>query len=285
MLPDVLSAALRALSFVALFQAAGAAIFVATFRKDLGDSLHAIRRIAQFAGVAALAFVLLHLALEAGRMAGSLGGVLDPALQKRVLTSSVGTVAALRVAGLTLLLVGVRGRNGFAWVLAVTGANLALFSFALIGHTAVDSARWMLAPLLLAHVFIVAFWFGALLPLRAVAKHDPYVSAGEVVDRFSRIAFWLVPGILIAGTILSVALVPDLTVLRQPYGTLLLAKVAGFTVLMALAAWNKWRLGPAIKRGDGLAIARFKRVVAFEYALISGVLAITAVLTSFFSPE
>lgn len=260
-------------------------MFIAVFRGDLSNSFGPIRRIAQIAALAALAFVLLHLALEAGRMTGELGGIFEPALQQRVLTSSMGTVAALRVAGLTLLLVGVIGRDGFAWVLAVTGANLALFSFAFIGHTAVDSARWMLAPLLLAHVIIVAFWFGALLPLRAVAKNDPHVRAGEVVDHFSRIALWLVPGIFIAGTILSVVLVPDLAVLRQPYGLLLLVKVAGFALLMALAAWNKWRLGPAIKRGNRFAVRYFRWVVGVEFALISAILAVTAILTSFFSPE
>lgn len=285
MLPDVLSAALRALGFVSVFQAAGVAIFVAVFHASLGDSLKIILRVGRTAAILALALVLSHLALEASRMTGNLTGVFDPDLQQRVLTSSMGATAGLRIAGLLVLLVGLSGNGGFAQLVAVTGANLTLFSFALIGHTSVDAARWILAPLLLVHVLIVAFWFGALLPLYAITLREKPVVAAKIVEYFSRIAFWLVPGILVAGIAMALFLVPSLATLREPYGMLLLAKIAGFALLMGLAAANKWRLGPAIERGEDSGIRLFRRVVAIEYILIVAVLAITAVMTSFFSPE
>jgi putative copper resistance protein D len=284
-LPDYLSAILRALGFVALFQAAGVAMFLAIFHAGLADSTPAIRRLGRIAAIFGLAFVAAHFALEAGRMAGRLGGIFDPALQQRVLNSSMGAATALRCSGLLLLAIGLRGDGGPPRLLAITGANLAVFSFALIGHTAVNQARWLLAPLLLAHLSIVAFWFGALMPLHIVSRSESHASAAKIVGHFSRIAFWLVPGILFAGIAMACFLLPNFAALRDTYGTLLLAKLAGFVLLMALAAANKWRLGPAIERGEIPAIRMFRRVVSLEYTLIMVVLAVSAVMTSFFSPD
>jgi putative copper export protein len=66
---------------------------------------------------------------------------------------------------------------------------------------------------------------------------------------------------------------------------LLIAKAVGFALLMGLAAANKWRLGPALGSGIVGSGQWFRRSVATEYVLIAAVLAITAVMTSFFSPE
>jgi putative copper export protein len=54
---------------------------------------------------------------------------------------------------------------------------------------------------------------------------------------------------------------------------------------MLLATLNKWRYAPAINRGEAPAIASFQKSVLIEYVLIVAVLSITAVMTSFFSPE
>jgi hypothetical protein len=69
-LPDVLSAALRALGFVSVFQAAGVAIFIAIFHASLGNCLRIILRVGRTAAALALVFVVTHLVLEASRMSG-----------------------------------------------------------------------------------------------------------------------------------------------------------------------------------------------------------------------
>jgi len=51
---------------------------------------------------------------------------------------------------------------------------------------------------------------------------------------------------------------------------------------MGLAAANKSRLGPAVALGKPRA---FRQALVSEYALIVGVLAITATMTSLFSPN
>jgi putative copper export protein len=78
---------------------------------------------------------------------------------------------------------------------------------------------------------------------------------------------------------------PDLTVFKQPYGQLLLTKVALFAVLMGLAALNKWVFGAAIGAGDARVGRAFRRTVVCEYILICAVLAVTATMTTFYSPE
>jgi putative copper export protein len=79
-----------------------------------------------------------------------------------------------------------------------------------------------------------------------------------------------------------VLLLPDWSAFQRPYGQLLLAKVTLFAVLMALAAGNKWRFGPECARGK---TRGFKRAVMAEYILIGIVLAVTATMTMFYSPE
>jgi putative copper export protein len=84
---------------------------------------------------------------------------------------------------------------------------------------------------------------------------------------------------------MAALLLPDVAALLQPYGELLIAKVVLFAVLLGLAALNKWRFGPAIERGDTQAARGFRRCVVSEYVLIVAVLSVTAVMTTFFSPE
>jgi putative copper export protein len=53
---------------------------------------------------------------------------------------------------------------------------------------------------------------------------------------------------------------------------------------MALAALNKWRLGPLIATGSAAALGRFRRSVLIEWIVIGSVLAATAAMTGLFSP-
>ena len=92
----------------------------------------------------------------------------------------------------------------------------------------------------------------------------------------------IVPCLAVAGVVMALLLVPRLAVLAQPYGWLMLGKIAGFTVLMGLAAANCRRLGPAVALGVTRA---FRRSLIADYAVLSVVLTAMAVMTSLFSPE
>ena len=284
-MPDVLSVILRALSFVLLFQAAGVAIFVAIFGRRLASSQVSIRRLGRAAAIAGVVLVGAHHALEAARMAGDMSGMLDPTLQGMAWNSRARAALICRLAGLLLIAVGLQGSSVRSTIVAVGGAVLAMGAFTLTGHTSVNVHRGALAGLLMLHLLIVAFWFGALWPLYVASLQETPARAADLIEQFTALATWLVPVILVAGTAMAVLLLPNLSALREPYGELLIAKVVGFALLMGLAAANKWRLGPALGSGIVGSGQWFRRSVATEYVLIAAVLTITAVMTSLFSPE
>jgi putative copper export protein len=284
-MPDVVSVILRALSFVLLFQAAGVAIFVAIFGRRLASSQVSVRRLGQAAAIEAIALVAAHYALEAARMAGEMSGMWDPTLQGMAWNSPARAALICRLLGLLLIAVGLQKASVRWTILAVGGAVLATGAFALTGHTSVNVHRTALAALLMLHLLVVAFWFGALWPLYVASLRETPARASDIIERFTAVATWLVPVILLAGIVMAVLLLPNLQALSEPYGELLIAKGVGFAVLMGLAAANKWRLGPALVQGPVQSGRWFRRSVAAEYVLIAAVLTITAVMTSFFSPE
>ena len=284
-MPDVLSVILRAVSFVLLFQAAGVAIFVAIFGRRLASSEVPVRRSGQVAAIAAVVLVASHFALEAARMAGDMSGMWDPALQGMAWHSPARAALLCRLLGLLLIAVGLQGVSVRSTIAAVGGAVLATGAFTLTGHTSVNVHRGALAALLMVHLLIVAFWFGALWPLYLASVREAPARASDIIERFTAVATWLVPVILVAGTAMAALLLPNLSALGATYGELLIAKVVGFAVLMGLAATNKWRLGPALVHAPLQSGRWFRRSVAAEYVLIAAVLTITAVMTSFFSPE
>ncbi len=311
MLPDILSVVLQAISFVLQLQAAGAVFFAAAFGPALTLSLASIRALARGTAIAAVLAVAAHYLLEAARMAGDMSGVLDSSLQSMAWTSSVGGAFSVKELGLLLVIAGMQSPSprlgadrlltssasftparwlrrvssrGFTLV-GIAGAVLVAGSFALTGHTATSPWRTVLAPLLLTHLLLVAFWLGALWPLWLVTSREPPERSTRVVALFSGAAVWLVPLIFVVGATIAALLLPDIAALRKPYGELVLGKAVLFAVLMSLAALNKWRLGPALGGEDVLAGRAFRRMVVAEYVLILAVLAVTAAMTTFFSPE
>ncbi len=292
MSPDLLSVTLRAAAFICLFQAAGTALFLALFGDELSVSRTRIVRLARRAALAAAPLLLAHAAIEAARMAGDYAGLADGGLQRLGWYSADGAAHALQALGALCIAAGLRGSNAtgsrarICQVLALAGVPLALLPFLLTGHTSVHPLRVWLAPLLAVHVLIIAFWFGALAPLYIVVARESAAVAAQTLRAFSAYATWLVPLILVAGVALALVLVPGIAVIRQPYGILLLVKLAGFAVLMGLAGLNRSRLVPALslpQRSEPTA-RMLRSSLATEFCLLSAVLSVTAVLTTFFSP-
>jgi putative copper resistance protein D len=282
---DLLSVVLRALAFLALFQAAGVAIFLALLEQPIHATEPALRRLGMLAALIAAMLLACQYVLEAARLSGELSGAMDPALQGIVMRSAASVTLAWRLLGLLLIALGLRRGGAAGSTVSVAGVVLLLAAFTLVGHTSNAPLRWALSPALLAHLAVAAFWFGALLPLYLVSSREPAEASARVVEGFSARAIWLVPGLLLAGVVLASLLLPDLTALRRPYGELLIVKLIAFCALMLPAAANKWRFGPALRRGDAAAGRRFRYALVTEYGLLAGVLCLTAVLTTFYAPE
>ena len=282
MSPDTLSVLLRALSFMAMLQAAGIAVFVAAFSRHLIRADREVRYFGAWSAAAALPLLSAQFVLEAARMAGEFGGLFDVSLQRTALASGAGAAFAARVVALGLILFGVPRGGRAAQVTGCAGSVLIATSFALTGHTAVHPDRWLLAPALVYHVFIVGYWFGGIPALYLVTLREAPNLAARIVEAFSRFAIWVVPSLAIAGALMSLVLVRRLAVFGEPYGWLLLAKIAAFALLIGFGAANRLRLGPAVARGT---TRWFKRSLVAEYLLMLGVLAATATMTSLYSPE
>ena len=269
---------------MAVLQAAGVSLFVVAFGRHLTESTGSIRRAGQWSVFVASVLLVGQFAIEAARMADDWAGVANPALQRLAMASPGGAVLVARIVGLGLVSLGLRFHVSHGWELSVPGAVLIGGSFALMGHTFEHPLRALLGPLLIVHVLIVAFWFGALLPLYLVTTREAEPRAARTIEAFSVLATWLVPLIAAAGLAMTLVLVRHLDVFVTPYGALLIGKAAGFVTLMGFAALNKWRLGPRIATNEHAGLS-FRRSLATEYALIATVLTATAVMTMLFSPD
>ncbi len=281
---DVVAAILRALSFIALFQATGIVVFRTLFGARVPAVAAPLQRIGFAAALLAMVLLAAQCALEAGRMGGDFASVLDPSLQQLALHSPAALVLAVRWLGLALVALALRARFG-GTTLGILGVVFVIGSFALMGHTVTHSPRPLLALMLLIHVFVVTFWFGALVPLYLASKRASPTDAAALTEAFSALAVWIVPVLFVVGVVLAVFIVKTFAALRSTYGALLLAKATGFAALMGLATLNKWRLGPALAGRDPRVGAWFRRSLTMEYLLITAVLSVTAVMTGFYSPE
>ena len=281
---DLVVVGLRALAFVLVVQAAGGAIFLRIFGRTLSESGYLIRRITYFAAVAGGVLVVSQHALEPARMTGTLSGVWDSSLHAMLLASDAGAARAARVVGLVLIAFGTFGKHRSRNQIGAIGAVITIGSFTLMGHTATHGFRWILSVLLLLHLLVSAFWFGSLTGFWVTSAREKIATNGTIIQGFSRIASWLVPLILIAGIGMAMVLIPNFDALASTYGLLILAKLTGFIGLLALASWNKFRLGPAIAHGDAAALVTFRRVVGAEWFVIATVLGLTSVMTGLFSP-
>ena len=283
MTPDLLAVVVRALGFTALFQAAGVGFFLVAFGDRLPGAGCQIRRLGMASAAAGAALVVTHLCLEAARLSGDFAGLWDQDLQRLAWTDRSGLSQMVQGLGLLMVLAALwkQGENQARW--ASLGGIIAIGGFLITGHTSTHPLRAALGPLLAVHLLVIAFWFGSLVPLALVIRLESGSAAAALLKRFSDLAGWLVPLILIAGLTMAWLLTGSLAVLRRPYGELLLLKLAGFGVLMGLAGFNRWRLTPSFAQaGPGSSL---RRSMAAEYLLIIAVLAVTAVLTAFYSPE
>ena len=282
---DVAYIAVRAASFIAMFQSAGIALFIAWFGRALANSDRALRRLGFWSASVGLILVVVTHTLEAARMTGELSGAWDQSMQMQVMHSTTMAATTTRTMGLVAIAAAF-ALSGFELrLMSVVGTVVMAAAFTLTGHTTTHSPRWMLVSLLLIHLVVVAFWFGALPGLYFSSRRESISIKSAVIASFSKAAVWLVPCIAVAGIGMAFLLLPDFSALWQPYGLLLLVKIGAFATLMLLAALNKLRLGPRVATGEVRALRDFHRSLAAEYVLIAGALIVTAVLTSLYSPE
>ena len=164
----------------------------------------------------------------------------------------------------------------------VVAAATVLLSLTVVGHATRLGA--VTGVLLAIHLGGIAFWLGALLPLRRMCVAAPETgsqSLAAVADRFGRLAQVIVSGLVAAGLIYAALLLGSVAaLLTTGYGLALLLKILLVGALLWLASRNRLRIVPALVDGDASAAAALRRIIDLEVITVLAILALSAVLTS-----
>lgn len=254
---------LRAAQYATSLGAAGMGLLLAFTGHGMSgpqrDSARAWLAGAAAAGIAVslAALPLRALVLSAGEAA------FDAATWQAMMVSRIGDAFWLRLAGLLLLLAGAL-RWPAAMALAAMGALLTTGSYAALGHSTLYRPRQELAALVTLHLMALGFWVGSLPLLQAAARR------GEAVwlARWSPLGAGAVAILAATGAVLAVLLVRrwDL-LLASWYGWALAVKLLLVAAMLALAARNRFRLTPALARGEAGAADRLARSIRLENLL------------------
>ena len=280
----ILTPLLRFAFYAALLLAIGGVIFSGVMARHLGRAIRAYTgRVTMRAAFAGLFIAGLQIPAAAGNMAGDLVGMGDPLLVALVLETPVGAASLMAAAGFVLILLAELALKDPAHPLRITGPGLVILSLLLAGH--VTTGGMLTGILLAVHLAGIGFWLGALLPLRAMCsdpkKFGGQMALAELADLFGWWAIWIVPVLLIAGTIYAVILVGSVEALvATPYGQVLMVKVGLVSGLLGLAALNKFRFVPALRDKQASALLRFRRSIDWELAGVAAVLLATSLMTT-----
>ncbi|HEX6420406.1 MAG TPA: copper resistance protein CopC [Acidimicrobiales bacterium] len=242
-----------------------------------GAAMARPRHLAVAGALAAAAGAAIALVAAVAESAGrSLGGaatlVADVAPDTRT-----GQLALARIA-LCLLAASAAGRAGL-WrrspLAALVPLAAALFTLSLAGHAWTAPDRWLAIASDAVHLGAAAVWAGGLLPLLLVLPRLDAAGRRRLATRFSALALGAVGAVAVSGTVSGWQQVRALEALTSTtYGRLLLAKVAGLALLVALGWVNRARFVPIVER----AAAPLRTALRAEVAIAAVVLAVTAAL-------
>jgi len=149
------------------------------------------------------------------------------------------------------------------------------YALTLSGHASTAQPQTVTRPALFLHLLCVALWIGAL-PVLYEQHRDNNDHLPTGLSRFSNLALPIVGFALIAGLILSRVQLGEIArLLNTDYGRILCAKVGLVTILLALAAANRWLLVPRLKTQIPWAYLALRRSILGE---ILGAVLILAVV-------
>ena len=231
----------------------------------------------------ALTSAVLSFMLRGAALTGDIAGMVDREMLGLLWSTSVGEVFTYRLAGVTLIIVGLYFPVIGAWV-SLAGGVVSLWSFTQIGHIP-DLEQSGVRLLLLLHLLGVSFWVGILAPLHWLARDPEYLEiAANLGDHFGVMASGIVAVLVLAGGLMAWLILGNLSLLfTSSYGLALVAKMTLVTLLLGLAAANKLRFIPGMKAGKQQAANHLVRSIELEFIVITSVLIATATLTSVMS--
>ena len=293
--PFVLGVA-RVGGYVALFLVTGLVGFAVLLLPSGPTTSGARRRIASVARPAAIVTAVVWLAtlpLTASYVLGSGAGAL--------LEASTWSAMPMREYAVTFVVVA--GVLAAAWLLgreaaprsrarvAAVAAAVAIAAPAFTGHARAESPVALVVGADVLHLVAGSTWVGGLvgliLALRELAGRGD--EAASTLTRFSGVAAGILVVLAATGSLLGWRILASWDALfATGYGRLLIAKVAVVVVVVALAAWNRYRLLPRVRdagrRDERAAAETLLRAVRVEVSALAVVLALTGFLVDR-SPE
>ncbi|MEO9323319.1 CopD family protein [Nocardioides sp. C4-1] len=281
----------RWVGYVGLLLAAGLVAFVVLFlpRDRVADRARAqIVTTARAGAVAGAVAWLVGLPVTASYQLGTgLGGVVDGATWSVLTATEYGVTAAVAVGLIGAVALVDDGspahRRG---LVAVVAAAVATVAPALTGHTRAATPEALAVGADMVHLLAGATWLGGLVALAlALPRMAAQGTTGAVVlTRFSTVAAGVVAVLAVTGTLLAWRIAGSWAALFETtYGRLLLVKIAAALVVIAIAAYNRYRLLPGLQQaerrkerrsGAGLVV----RTITAEAGVLLVVLMLTGVL-------
>ncbi len=245
-------------------------------------------------GLAAVTAVLM-LAGEAAAMTGDPGAALSPEAWRDVLSATQFGKAWMLRAGLVIAMTVAVFRRSSRWTclpMAVVGGFL-VASLAWMGHGGAGEGTSGVVRLLgdMLHLLAASAWLGALGPLLALViwarrsgRHEIAVLARRALERFSGVGSAIVTLLVASGVVNGVFLLGrtfPASLITSAYGRVLVAKLAAFVGMLALAGFHRWRATPALAQSlesamPGTTLRRLEFSLALETVLAVSVLALVA---------
>ncbi len=205
-----------------------------------------------------------------------LGLITDPTIWSTGMATSygwtvIGASAAMLAAGLSLV-INARITAATLAVLALSAAGAAL---AASGHASAAAPQWLTRPAVFVHGVTIALWAGALFPLAAAFRLGA-PDAPIALRRFSHFIPIALILLVVAGIALAIVQVETPSaLLTTSYGRILSAKLGLVAILLALAAWNRWRLTAPAVSDEGAARSLVRSITA-ETIIVLAILALAA---------
>ena len=289
---EIIGGISRFIMYLAALVAAGVAFFLAFIHDHAEDRWRIVPfvRIGSIlALLSAIGIVMSQAALLTGKGAGA---VTDSTVLRDVLNQNLGWSLALLMIGLAAVHLSTDiPKKVVSQSLALYGGLAVTVSFAVWGHATELSPTAISLAADAIHATAAALWLGGLVGLvmvLSVRTPETVRATAGIIGRFSRMAFWSVIALTIAGLTLTItgSGASLNSILTTTWGQLVLAKIGLTLIVVLIAAWNRRTLVPSLtsptENTDELAVrwATLLRTIRAEAVLLVAVVALTAIVVN-----
>jgi copper transport protein len=289
---EIIGGISRFIMYLAALVAAGVAFFLAFIHDHAEDRWRIVPfvRIGSIlALLSAIGIVMSQAALLTGKGAGA---VTDSNVLRDVLNQNLGWSLALLMISLAAVHLSTDiPKKVVSKSLALSGGLAVTVSFAVWGHATELSPTAISLAADAIHATAAGLWLGGLVGLVMVLSlrtPETVRATAGIIGRFSRMAFWSVIALTLAGLTLTIT-GSDASlnsILTTTWGQLVLAKIGLTLIVVLIAAWNRRTLVPSLtsptENTGELAVrwATLRRTIRSEALLLVAVVALTAIVVN-----